>query len=82
MRRGPEAAWSIPYERLRPLVLSRNVVRLPDVNRIAPALRDLFPDWEKGKRFHAGGRRFNQNSSGQSKNPVDSDHGIYREPSL
>jgi hypothetical protein len=36
------------------LVLSRNVVRLPDVNKIAVALRGkkelLFPDWEKGKR--------------------------------
>src|SRR5207244_11498479 len=37
--------------------------------------------------FHASGRRFTHNSSGQSKNPltaitvsIDSDHGIYRDP--
>jgi len=36
--------------------------------------------------FHASGRRFTHNSSGQSKNPltaitvsIDSDHGIYRD---
>jgi hypothetical protein len=28
--------------------------------------------------LHASGRRFIHNSSGQSKNPIDSDHGIYR----
>jgi three-Cys-motif partner protein len=50
----PKQPHSIAYERLWPLVLSRNVVRLPDVNKIAAALRGkkelLFPDWEKGKR--------------------------------
>ena len=30
--------------------------------------------------LHASGRRFIHNSSGQSKNPIDSDHGIYRDP--
>jgi hypothetical protein len=29
--------------------------------------------------LHASGRRFIHNSSGQSKNPIDSDHGIYRD---
>ena len=29
--------------------------------------------------LHATGRRFIHNSSGQSKNPIDSDHGIYRD---
>ena len=28
----------------------------------------------------ASNTRFTQNSLGQSKNPIDSDHGIYREP--
>jgi three-Cys-motif partner protein len=50
----PKQPHSIAYERLWPLVLSRNVVRLPDVNKIAASLRGkkelLFPDWEKGKR--------------------------------
>jgi hypothetical protein len=50
----PKQPNSIPYERLWPLVLSRNVVRLPDVNKIAAGLREkkvlLFPDWEKGRR--------------------------------
>ena len=29
--------------------------------------------------LHASGRRFIHNSSGESKNPIDSDHGIYRD---
>jgi hypothetical protein len=29
--------------------------------------------------FHASGRRFTHNSSGQSKKCIDSDHGIYRD---
>ena len=29
----------------------------------------------------ASNTRFTQNSLGQSKNPIDSDHGIYRDPS-
>lgn len=28
----------------------------------------------------ASNTRFTQNSLGQSKNPIDSDHGIYRDP--
>jgi hypothetical protein len=50
----PRQPASIPYEKLWPQVLSRHVVRLPDVNGIAARLRAsaqlLFPDWEKGKR--------------------------------
>lgn len=30
----------------------------------------------------ASNTRFTQNSLGQSKNPIDSDHGIYRDPPL
>jgi hypothetical protein len=29
--------------------------------------------------FHASGRRFTHNSSGQIKKSIDSDHGIYRD---
>ena len=32
----------------------------------------------RGSSFRTSGRRFIHNSSGQSKNPIDSDHGIYR----
>ena len=30
----------------------------------------------------ASNTRFTQNRLGQSKNPIDSDHGIYRDPPL
>jgi three-Cys-motif partner protein len=50
----PKAPGSVPYEKLWPRVLARHVVRLPDVNKMAAAMRGqgrlLFPDWEKGKR--------------------------------
>jgi three-Cys-motif partner protein len=50
----PVAPDTILFQKLWPKVLSRHVVRLPDVNRIAAQLRSdeklLFPDWEKGKR--------------------------------
>jgi three-Cys-motif partner protein len=50
----PKRPGSILYEKLWPQVLARHVVRLPDVNKMAAALRGyerlLFPDWEKGKR--------------------------------
>jgi three-Cys-motif partner protein len=50
----PKQPASIPYETLWPQVLSRHVVRRPDVNAIAVRLRErgelLFPDWAKGKR--------------------------------
>ena len=50
----PKTPGSILYEKLWPQVLARHVVRRPDVNKMAAALRDdgrlLFPDWEKGKR--------------------------------
>jgi len=50
----PEEPGSIPYEKLWPQVLARNVIRRPDVNQIAVQLRNegrlLFLDWEKGKR--------------------------------
>jgi three-Cys-motif partner protein len=51
---APAAPDAIIYEQLWPQVLARHVVRKPDVNRIAAALRAdaklLFPDWEPGKR--------------------------------
>lgn len=50
----PKSPGSILYEMLWPQVLARHVVRLPDVNKMAAALRGdgrlVFPDWEKGKR--------------------------------
>jgi len=50
----PKNPGSILYEKLWPQVLARHVVRLPDVNKMAAALRGegrlFFPDWEKGKR--------------------------------
>jgi three-Cys-motif partner protein len=50
----PKTPGSILYEKLWPQVLVRHVVRLPDVNKMAAALRGdqglLFLDWEKGKR--------------------------------
>jgi len=50
----PNAPGSIRYEMLWPQVLARHVVRLPDVNEMAAAMRRdgrlLFPDWERGKR--------------------------------
>jgi hypothetical protein len=54
VRIAPAAPTSIPYEKLWPQVLTRHVVRLPDVNKIAVQMRQtkrlLFLDWEKGKR--------------------------------
>jgi three-Cys-motif partner protein len=50
----PSEPDTIRYDKLRPLVLARHVVRNPDVNRIAARLRRegklLIPDWEKGKQ--------------------------------
>jgi three-Cys-motif partner protein len=50
----PQQPNSILYENLWPQVLSRHVVRLPDVNRLAARLRAdgalLFPDWMEGRR--------------------------------
>jgi three-Cys-motif partner protein len=51
----PKKPDAIFYEKLRPQVLARHVVRKTDVNQIAAGLRTdgqlLFPDWEKGKRI-------------------------------
>jgi three-Cys-motif partner protein len=51
---SPQQPGSVPYGKLWPQVLTRHVVRLPDVNKIAARLRTegalLFLDWEKGKR--------------------------------
>jgi three-Cys-motif partner protein len=56
--RGPQF---IGYEKLRAQVMTRHVVRFPDVNTIAARLRAegqlLFPDWEKGKRVPQPGYR-------------------------
>ena len=50
----PVAPEAIPYDKLWALVLSRHVIRLPNLNKIAAQLRKdgklLFPDWESGKR--------------------------------
>jgi hypothetical protein len=50
----PEAPASIVYDTLWPQILSRYVVRLPDVNQMGTKLRRtgrlLFPDWEANKR--------------------------------
>jgi three-Cys-motif partner protein len=50
----PKAPGSILYEKLWPQVLARHIVRLPDVNKMAAALRGEgklhVGDWEKGKR--------------------------------
>ena len=49
----PTQPYSIPYAKLWPQVMASNVVRRPEVNAIATALRErgvlLFPDWERGK---------------------------------
>jgi three-Cys-motif partner protein len=51
---SPTAPDAIRYDKLWPLVLSRHVIRLPELNKIAVQLRKdgklLFPDWESGKR--------------------------------
>jgi three-Cys-motif partner protein len=50
----PKEPSSIPYGKLWPQVLTRHVVRKPEVNKIAARLRDeqrlCFPEWESGKR--------------------------------
>jgi three-Cys-motif partner protein len=50
----PKAPASILYEKLWPQVLTRHVVRHPDVNKIAARLRGekklIFPDWEKRRK--------------------------------
>lgn len=57
----PVQPGAIVYEKLWPQVLSRHVVRLPDVNKIAARLREegtlLFPDWKLGKRVPQSGYR-------------------------
>jgi three-Cys-motif partner protein len=55
----PSRASPILYKDLWPLVLSRHVVRKPEVNKIAADLKKagtlVFPDWEAGKRVpHPG----------------------------
>ena len=51
---APEKPHFVLYEKLRAQVLSRHVVRVSDVNKIAARLHHgyqlLFPDWEKGRR--------------------------------
>ena len=51
---SPKPPQSVRYDSLWPQVLLRHVVRLPDVNKIAAALRLdgslVFLGWEKGKR--------------------------------
>ena len=51
---APRGPRFVTYEWLRAQVLSRYVVRSPDVNRIAAGLykegRLLFPDWEPNRR--------------------------------
>jgi three-Cys-motif partner protein len=51
---SPVAPATIRYDALSSLVLSRHVVRLPELNQIAAKLRKdgrlIFPDWESGRR--------------------------------
>ena len=58
---APSKPHFLVYEKLRAQVLARHVVRSPDVNAIAAALRKQnklsFPDWEKNKRVPQRGYR-------------------------
>ncbi len=58
---APNSPHFLTYEKLRARVLTRHVVRCPDVNKIAARLRHekrvLFPDWEPGKRVPQPGYR-------------------------
>jgi len=51
---APKSPQFITYEKLCAKVLTRHVVRRPDVNKIAARLRSekrlAFPDWEDRKR--------------------------------
>ena len=50
----PAVPGATRYEHVWPRVLSKHLVRLPDLNQIAARLRKeqriIFPDWETGKR--------------------------------
>jgi three-Cys-motif partner protein len=50
----PQKPAAIRYEKLWPEVLTRHVIRRPQVNELSVKLRKAqaleFPDWEKGKR--------------------------------
>lgn len=58
---APKSPLFISYDRRRAQVLTRQVVRLSYVNKIAARLHNkkrlLFPDWERGKRVPQPGYR-------------------------
>jgi len=60
---------SILYKDLWPQVLARHIIRRPDVNKLAAALRAdgrlLFPDWEKQKQVPQPNYRVQRASSAE-----------------